>query len=154
MVLGYPFSTQTISLIGYSLGCQVIKSCLQTLSRLEAHDLVHHVTLIAGATHFDKDQVLWESIFSRTISGSITNFWSQGDYILHLYQLSQRRKAIGRYPIFNGSLVNMKRETGADRPAVEEAFRYRLKNVEVPKTGHFAYRDVMGQLIRDYNIDQ
>ena len=51
--------------------------------------------------------------------------------------------------------MNMKRETGADRPAVEEAFRYRLKNVELPKTtGHFAYRDVMGQLIRDYNIDQ
>jgi len=47
----------------------------------------------------------------------------------------------------------MKREV--ERPAVEEAFRYRLKNVELTKTtGHFAYRDVMGHLIRDYKIDQ
>ena len=56
LVLGYPFSTQTISLVGYSLGTQVIKSCLQTLSRLEAHDLIHNVSFIAGATHFEKDQ--------------------------------------------------------------------------------------------------
>jgi hypothetical protein len=48
----------------------------------------------------------------------------------------------------------MKKESGAERAAVEDAFRYRLKNVELPKTGHFAYRDVMGQLIRDFKIDQ
>ena len=49
----------------------------------------------------------------------------------------------------------MKKEgTGAERAAVEDTFRYRLKNVELAKTGHFAYRDVMGQLIRDYKINQ
>ena len=59
-----------------------------TLSRFGAQDLIHNVTFIAGATHFDKDIDLWETIFSRVVSGKILNIWSKGDYILHLYEIS------------------------------------------------------------------
>jgi len=31
LALNYPFQTQSISLVGFSLGTQVIKSCLKTL---------------------------------------------------------------------------------------------------------------------------
>lgn len=31
LALGQPFQSQTISLIGFSLGCQVVKTCLKTL---------------------------------------------------------------------------------------------------------------------------
>ena len=31
LALRLPFKTQTVSLVGFSLGCQVIKSCLKTL---------------------------------------------------------------------------------------------------------------------------
>lgn len=40
LAIGFPFYTQSISLVGFSLGCQVIKSCLKTLNVLEANDLI------------------------------------------------------------------------------------------------------------------
>lgn len=35
-----PFLTQSVSLIGFSLGCQVIKTCLKTLYKLKAFDVI------------------------------------------------------------------------------------------------------------------
>ena len=40
LALGFPFTTQTISLIGFSLGSQVIKSTLKTLHKIGVHDLI------------------------------------------------------------------------------------------------------------------
>jgi len=40
LALGYPFKLQTISLIGFSLGTQVIKSCLRTLDKIGVHDII------------------------------------------------------------------------------------------------------------------
>ena len=36
LAIGYPFYSQSVSLIGFSLGCQVIKSILKTLNELGA----------------------------------------------------------------------------------------------------------------------
>jgi hypothetical protein len=55
LALGFPFTTQTISMIGYSLGTQVVKSCLSTLHKLGAHDIINNVTLLAGASHYEKN---------------------------------------------------------------------------------------------------
>ena len=79
LILGHPFSNHTISLVGYSMGCEVIKSCLLTLSRLGGYEFVHNVTFLAGATHFTKDQDLWRLIFSRVVNGKISNVFSKGD---------------------------------------------------------------------------
>ena len=53
LALGYPFKTQSISIITYSLGGQVIKSCLKTLHNWGLQDLGYNlfqnVTLIAGS---------------------------------------------------------------------------------------------------------
>ena len=40
LALRDPFQSQTVSLIGFSLGCQVVKSCLKTLMELGATDII------------------------------------------------------------------------------------------------------------------
>ena len=45
----FPFPTQSVSLVGFSLGNQVIKSCLKELHSLNANHIIHHVTFLAAA---------------------------------------------------------------------------------------------------------
>lgn len=45
------FGGQTFSLLGFSLGCQVVKSAVNRLSKLGATDLIHNVYFLAGATY-------------------------------------------------------------------------------------------------------
>ena len=63
LALRVPFKTQTVTLIGHSLGSQVIKSCLKTLDDIyekpTGHpsetipcDIIQNVVMLAGATHF------------------------------------------------------------------------------------------------------
>ena len=82
LALGFPFTTQTISMVGFSLGTQVIKSCLSTLYKLGAHDIINNVTLLAGASHYEKNQEKWENIFNSVVGGEIKNGYSKGDKIL------------------------------------------------------------------------
>ena len=49
LALRDPFRGQSISLVGFSLGSQVIKSCLKTLLFLGATDLIHNVTFLGAA---------------------------------------------------------------------------------------------------------
>lgn len=67
-----PFMTQSISLIGFSLGTQVIKSCLKTLYRLGATDLIQNVTFMGGAIdRLDREKTceLWATILSSCVPG-------------------------------------------------------------------------------------
>lgn len=68
LALRRPFSTQTVSLIGFSLGSQVIKSCLEMLhyiyepifkmgGGLAKCDLIQDVTFMGGATCIEGDEV-------------------------------------------------------------------------------------------------
>jgi len=82
LALGYPFSTQTISMMGFSLGTQVIKSCLSMLDKLGAYDIINNVTLLAGASHYDKNHLKWEKIFNNVVGGEIKNCFSNGDSVL------------------------------------------------------------------------
>ena len=40
LALGIPFNNQSVSLMGFSLGCEVIKSCLKMLKILGATDVI------------------------------------------------------------------------------------------------------------------
>jgi hypothetical protein len=44
------FGDHTFSLLGFSLGSQVVKSTVNRLSKLGATDLIHNVYFLAGAT--------------------------------------------------------------------------------------------------------
>ena len=102
----YPFLTQSVSFIGHSLGCQVIKSCLKALHTLQANDIVENVTFMAGAcTLFDlnkSSQQLWASAFSNCVNGIVRNVHTSEDYVLLLFKTFTLSDAIGRSKIFVG----------------------------------------------------
>ncbi len=108
LVLGYPFSTQTFSLLGFSLGTQVIKSCLKTLTKLGASDLIHNVTLLGGASQYDNHVDWWQTAYTLSVGGKIKNCYSDGDIILHLYRVSQMHMPIGRAPIWDKDKANVR----------------------------------------------
>ena len=91
LAIGLPFYSQTVSLIGFSLGCQVLKSILKMLHTLDANDIIQNVTFMGAAVDvLDKPKLepLWTSIFSETLSGTIVNAYSTSDAILLFYSAS------------------------------------------------------------------
>ena len=79
-------------MIGYSLGSQVIKSCIKTLHFLYDNpsdslntslsvpqDILQNVTFMAGATHFTKNIEKYKNIFKYTVNGQTKNVFSEGD---------------------------------------------------------------------------
>ena len=99
LALRVPFLTQSVSLVGHSLGCQVIKSCLKELHTFGTHDLIENVTFLAGAaSRFDKDdraKEYWARVFSAVVNGVIRNVYTKVDKILHFYRLCEHRDPIG-----------------------------------------------------------
>jgi hypothetical protein len=81
----------------------VIKSCLKTLAKLGASDIVHNVTLLGGASHYESRRDFWEAAFSSTVGGRLKNVHSEGDLILLLYQGTQKHQGIGRVPYWTDS---------------------------------------------------
>jgi hypothetical protein len=67
LAIGYPFYTQSVSLLGFSLGCQVIKSALKTLHEFEANHVIQNVTFMGAAVDvLDKKKIeqRWVNVFS------------------------------------------------------------------------------------------
>ena len=67
----------------------MIKSCMKTLAKLGAPDIVHNVTLLGGASHYESQKEWWEIALSETVGGSLKNVHSEGDHILLMYHGSQ-----------------------------------------------------------------
>lgn len=129
------FPYQTVSLIGFSLGTQVIKSCLETLHSLGAHDIIHNVTLMGGATHFDEKKALWEKTFAETVAGKIKNAYSLADNVLYLYMTIEVQSPIGRNEPFKESANNLK----SDRYVESEKQPFKFKSYK-NNHGHTEYR--------------
>lgn len=93
------FKYQTFSLIGFSLGCSVIKNCIKELHKIAeyhpaANDIIQNVLFIAGATSFNKKEE-WAKRF-EVVGGRIINCHGSYDNILKiLYQITIKQKAIG-----------------------------------------------------------
>ena len=112
LALRMPFKTQTVSLVGFSLGTQVVKSCLKTLHEIYNHpsepplghslpsDIIQSATLMGGACHFSKNIHKYKNIFQYTVNGPFKNVFSKNDRILYLYVVSELQlNSIGRNPI-------------------------------------------------------
>ena len=90
------FSFQTINLVGYSMGCNVIKYCLLELNKLNKKDnyldLINNIIFIGGCINikFDKYPNIFESI-----TGKIINVFSKADKDLYEYN----KTAIGLSPL-------------------------------------------------------
>lgn len=51
------FGEQTFSLMGFSLGSQVVKSCVNRLAKLDQSDIIHNVYFLAGATYTKNEKL-------------------------------------------------------------------------------------------------
>ena len=88
----FPFPTQSISLVGFSLGNQVIQSCLECLHSLRANHIIHHVTFLAAAIdRMDrlKTRMRWADILGTVLPGEIKNVHTTTDWVLLGYSISE-----------------------------------------------------------------
>ena len=103
LAVGFPFYSQSVSIVGFSLGCQVVKTCVKTLHQLGASEVLQNVTFLGGAVDIldkAKHKALWTQILSQSVAGPIKNVYTRKDAILLLYSVSQFDWAIGRNPMF------------------------------------------------------
>ena len=129
------FKNCKINLIGFSLGCHVIKYCLKEMENNKSDCLINNVYLFGGATYFG-NSFLWENIFANQISGRIVNCYSQVDEILkRLYSLSTGQNAIGNDPI----------EIESEKFKIEN---YDLTDLNI---GHLSYRDNLDMILKFIN---
>ena len=80
------FRFHSISLIGYSLGCNVIKHCLLEMNKIydycfEVNQILQNIVFIAGATKFSNKQNKYKDLF-KIIAGRIVNCFSSYDSLL------------------------------------------------------------------------
>ena len=104
LALREPFHSQSVSLVGFSLGCQVTKSCLKTLSFLGATDVIQNVTFMGAAIDKmdkSKTRVKMASVLSNIVAGEIKNVWTKKDWILAgLYTPCEGALAMGRDDVY------------------------------------------------------
>jgi hypothetical protein len=92
LVLEYPKYLPKVSFVAFSLGTEVVKSCLQELHRLDAKGIVNNVYLMGGATTIRANET---DIFD-VISGNLTHIYTPSDRILDLYDFAVGEPAIGQ----------------------------------------------------------
>jgi hypothetical protein len=107
------FENKCISLVGFSLGCNVLKYCIKEMYKIYSItqdssllDIIHNIIFIAGATTF-KNTVNWTKNFNLA-KGKLINCYSSHDKILkYLYNTSTEKTAIGLNPLeFSKNLFN------------------------------------------------
>ena len=74
------FTFQTINLVGYSMGCNIIKYCLLEINKLNIKsnysDIINNVILIGGCINLKFDK--YPNIF-ETVVGKVVNVFSKSD---------------------------------------------------------------------------
>lgn len=142
------FRTHSINLIGFSLGCQVIKSFLKELFELAQNDkngefdnelinIVQNVIFIGGAVDFKKSKK-WGKIFQTLVAGKVINIHCDNDLILHkLYKLAKPQNE----PI------------GIKRLLIDECFKIENYDVTSKNDGHLSYRRMLDLIMMDVDLD-
>ena len=108
------FTFQTLNLIGYSMGCNIIKYCLLELNKINEKsnysDIINNVIFIGGCINIKFDK--YPNIFD-SITGKIVNIFSKGDKDLIEYNktaigldnLKTKKEYINKYQIINVDLT-------------------------------------------------
>jgi hypothetical protein len=133
------FGNRQINLVGYSLGCHVIKHCLKELSTGEdGKNLINDVTFMAGATTF-KNKLNWHRILTKLVGGRIINCHSEVDYILkYLYRSCTDKIPIGMRSIDINDGINLRN--------IVENYDFTDLNL-----GHLNYRDKFDRILERIN---
>lgn len=129
------FKNQIVTLVGFSLGCHVIKHCVKTLYELSELDeaacnFISNLIFIAGATYFSDETDKWNLILNKIVNGQIINCYSKNDDILrYLYKIT-----IGKTPL------------GLE-------YKNGLKNIQFHGFGHLNYKSKIDGVRDKINIE-
>ncbi len=150
------YKLQTINLVGFSLGSQVIKSCIKEIYNLSQRDksyrnIVQNVVFVAGATQFN-NMSKWREIFDRVVAGRVINCYGKNDNILKfLFKIATLNRAIGEFPIGVGDC------DGKGDGSSGEGFGIKSEKVEDfdfsdLAIDHHEYRKSMHKILRRINL--
>lgn len=126
------FKDFSINLVGFSLGTQVIKSCIKELYRMKCFDVIKNVTFLGGATNIPKSnselkRKRWNEILSSVVCGKIYNVFSNEDFVLKiLYKICISETPIGLKRLDYWDIANID-----------------ISNMNV---GHLDYRSKLGEI--------
>ena len=136
------FNNCQINLVGFSLGCQVIKYCIKQLDKIEGHrDMINNVLFMGGATVINEQKKnKWRNIFEKTVGGRVINCYSTHDYVLKfLFTNCTNKNPIGI------NKINLKDKDGEYDIIEDYDFSYL-------KLGHIEYRDNFDEIFNKVNF--
>ena len=131
-----------INLVGFSLGCQVIKNCLNELNEFKKNKfMINNVLLMGGATVIEESEKnKWRDIFKDNIAGRIINCYSKCDNVLsYLFKSCILNTPIGIQKL------DIKGEDG-ESPIVED---YDFSDIPL---GHLDYRNNFDKILKRTNL--
>lgn len=140
LVSNEDFKKYQINLVGFSLGCQVIKYCIKEISKIKgARNMINNVLFLGGATSIS-DKKNWKNILKNVVGGRIINCYSKHDFILSkLFKFCVDHTAIGTRELI------IKDENNSYN-IIEN---YDLSDL---KLGHLSYRKKFGEIMKRINF--
>ena len=142
IALRIPFNVEAISFVSFSLGTEVVKSCLENLKVLNIYDKVHDVILMGGTAQLNPFPN-HQKKYSDCVSGQIINCYSENDSILkQLHHINKAFRPIGIYP-YQPKAWKVQSTKDLDNSSFRE-----IKSIE-NNYRHYEYRNHLFKLIRD-----
>ena len=136
------FDNCQINLVGFSLGCQVVKYCLKQLDKIKGHrDMINIVLFLGGAAIMRENKKdIWRNIFQKNVAGRVINCYSKEDNVLKILfgQIIQRN------PI-GSKKINLKDKNGEYYIIDDYDFSYL-------NLGHLDYRNKFGEILKEINL--
>ena len=130
------FKKCQINLVGFSLGCHVIKNCIKEISKIKGvRNMINNVLFMAGAASIGNKKN-WKTILKKVVCGRIINCYSKHDFVLDkLFKLCVKNTAIGTRQLII-------RDEKKDYNIVEN---YDLSDLQL---GHLDYRKNFGKILK------
>mmetsp|Transcript_29478 Transcript_29478/g.26053 ORF Transcript_29478/g.26053 Transcript_29478/m.26053 type:complete len:378 (-) Transcript_29478:46-1179(-) len=97
LIVQFPFTNQSISLIGFEVGSQVVYSCLEELKKLKADNIIHNVYFIKGVVAAKNSKKWVENL--KVVRGTIYNYYSGNDKTIFMFKTITMNKPIGMIPL-------------------------------------------------------
>mmetsp|Transcript_17101 Transcript_17101/g.15064 ORF Transcript_17101/g.15064 Transcript_17101/m.15064 type:complete len:581 (-) Transcript_17101:19-1761(-) len=97
LILQFPFVNQSVSLFGFSLGAAVLYSCLEELHHKKADNIIQNVYFIEAAVDSSDPEKLAKIL--SVVRGTVYNYYSKGNKILHLFKTVTSCSPIGIQPL-------------------------------------------------------
>ena len=140
LVSNEDFKKCQINLVGFSLGCHVIKYCIKEIAKIKrVRNMINNVLFMGGATYI-KDIKNWKNNLKKVVGGRIINCFSEHDFVLDkLFKLCVTHTAIG-----TRELILKDENSGYN--IVEN---YNLSDL---KLGHLDYRKNFGKILKRINF--